>query len=214
MVVRARDVQLRLLLLAPRGSRLTELRTALAGLSDAIVIGDVESESAALAMYDASHPDAVLLATDWSDGSTLTTLHTLHCRDPRVALVVINMDATPLRVAAAVGVGARGYMMYESLEDLQDVVRLAARGGIACCSISARQLTERVVLSPELSPRERQIAAQVAAGQTNAEIASVLGIKASTIETHVERILKKITGRTRVDIATWWQRQAGLREAN
>jgi len=85
-----------------------------------------------------------------------------------------------------------------------------AEGGVACCSSSGNELARRIVQTRALSPRERLIAAQVAAGQTNSEIASTLGLKTATIDTHVERILRKIGGRTRVDIATWWLQHVGL----
>jgi DNA-binding CsgD family transcriptional regulator len=52
----------------------------------------------------------------------------------------------------------------------------------------------------------------VAAGHTSLEIAALLGIKPTTIETHIEHILRKIGGRSRIDIATWWQRQSGVPE--
>jgi DNA-binding NarL/FixJ family response regulator len=122
------------------------------------------------------------------------------------------MRPAPLRIAAAVAAGALGYVSDSGLHDLHLVLRLVACGGFGCCSASARELVRRLGLHTTLSARETIIAAQIGAGQTNTEIASALAVKASTIDTYVGRILRKISGRTRIDIATWWQRQAGLHD--
>ena len=43
-----------------------------------------------------------------------------------------------------------------------------------------------------LTPREYDVARWLAAGKTNAEIASILGARSRTIEKHVERVLEKL----------------------
>ncbi|MEQ1831580.1 MAG: helix-turn-helix transcriptional regulator [Candidatus Eisenbacteria bacterium] len=43
-----------------------------------------------------------------------------------------------------------------------------------------------------LTPREADVAHWLAAGKTNAEIASILGARSRTIEKHVERVLEKL----------------------
>lgn len=50
---------------------------------------------------------------------------------------------------------------------------------------------------PTLSPREREILALVARGFTSARIAKRLGLKPSTVRTHVEHIRDKLGVRTR-----------------
>ena len=54
-----------------------------------------------------------------------------------------------------------------------------------------------------LSRREREVAAMVAAGLTNREIASRLFIAERTAEGHVERIRNKLGVRSRTEVATW-----------
>jgi predicted ATPase/DNA-binding SARP family transcriptional activator/DNA-binding CsgD family transcriptional regulator len=52
-----------------------------------------------------------------------------------------------------------------------------------------------------LSPRERQIAALIAAGSTNAQIAAALGVAPRTVDTHVRNILKKLGAASRAEVA-------------
>jgi DNA-binding NarL/FixJ family response regulator len=54
-----------------------------------------------------------------------------------------------------------------------------------------------------LSPRQREVAALVAAGLVNREIGAVLRIGERTVESHVEAILRKLGFRRRTQIARW-----------
>ena len=54
-----------------------------------------------------------------------------------------------------------------------------------------------------LTPREREIAALVAEGLTNPQIAERLAISSGTVRIHVERILGKLGLTSRVQVATW-----------
>jgi DNA-binding CsgD family transcriptional regulator len=47
-----------------------------------------------------------------------------------------------------------------------------------------------------LSPREREVLALVASGDTNKEIGSALGISPRTVESHRESLVKKLKIRT------------------
>ncbi len=55
-----------------------------------------------------------------------------------------------------------------------------------------------------LTPRQHQVAALVAEGLTNREIASRLGIDERSAEGHVERIRDRLGFRSRTQIAAWW----------
>ncbi len=58
-----------------------------------------------------------------------------------------------------------------------------------------------------LSQREREIAALVAAGHTNRQIAAELGITERTVDTHVGHILGKLGLSSRAGVATWLTKQ-------
>jgi DNA-binding CsgD family transcriptional regulator len=54
-----------------------------------------------------------------------------------------------------------------------------------------------------LSPRELEVVALVAAGDSNAEIAHRLGISINTVERHVGNVYRKIDARGRADATAW-----------
>ena len=63
-----------------------------------------------------------------------------------------------------------------------------------------------------LTAREREVAALVAEGLTNAEIARRLVLTPGTVANHVEHILRATGFRCRVQVAVWAVRQGLLPE--
>jgi non-specific serine/threonine protein kinase len=55
----------------------------------------------------------------------------------------------------------------------------------------------------QVSPREAEIAALVATGMTNRQIAGKLHLAERTVDAHVEHILNKLGYRSRAQIAAW-----------
>lgn len=53
------------------------------------------------------------------------------------------------------------------------------------------------------TPREREVAALVAAGRTNRQIGRTLGIAEKTVEVHVRNVLGKLGAHSRAEIASW-----------
>jgi non-specific serine/threonine protein kinase len=68
---------------------------------------------------------------------------------------------------------------------------------------TARQGPERPAPRGGLTAREREVAALVAQGRTNRQIADALGVSQRTAENHVNRILAKLGARSRARIAAW-----------
>lgn len=122
---------------------------------------------------------------------------------------------TRLRAAlAAVQAGASRTIPASELADL--ATRLG--GGLTIDFAAAASLGQPMVILrllpatqgpdrfADLSAREREVAALVAEGLRNREIARRLGIREATVKDHVHRILEKtgLAGRTAVAVA--WRR--------
>ena len=58
-----------------------------------------------------------------------------------------------------------------------------------------------------LTPREQEVAALLAEGCTNAQVAQRLGIATKTAAIHVSNILAKLGMGSRTEVATWWIRR-------
>lgn len=57
---------------------------------------------------------------------------------------------------------------------------------------------------PTLTPRQQEVAALIADGLTNRDIAAQLGIDERSAEGHVERIRNRLGVRSRSQVAAWW----------
>jgi DNA-binding CsgD family transcriptional regulator/tetratricopeptide (TPR) repeat protein len=80
---------------------------------------------------------------------------------------------------------------------------LAASRGLDFPSSKGQPRAHNREGSDALTPREREVAALVARGFTNLQVAEELTISERTVEGHVERILGKLGFRSRAQIAAW-----------
>ncbi len=79
----------------------------------------------------------------------------------------------------------------------------ARRLGMKGVAYRADRLLTGLTGSARLTPREREIAALVADGSSNREIAATLVLSDRTVETHVQNILTKLGFHARTQIAGW-----------
>jgi DNA-binding NarL/FixJ family response regulator len=91
-----------------------------------------------------------------------------------------------------------------------EAIRHGLRPAGAERGVSARETPAAFSIATNLTQREREVAALVAAGLTNREIADQLVLSVRTVETHVDRILGKLNLHTRTQLAA---RLAGERRA-
>ncbi|GIW13862.1 MAG: hypothetical protein KatS3mg062_1301 [Tepidiforma sp.] len=64
-------------------------------------------------------------------------------------------------------------------------------------------------MQQQLSSREREVAALVTRGMTDAEIALTVGLSASTVKHYVETAMRKTSVTSRVSLATRWRDREG-----
>jgi len=61
----------------------------------------------------------------------------------------------------------------------------------------------------KLTAREEQVVRLIAAGKTQKETASELGISPHTVRTHLQRIYSRLGVRSNVELANWLAKQDG-----
>ncbi len=104
-----------------------------------------------------------------------------------LSAVKARLDERELRVEQAAG---RAFTLDEALAYARKLSLIAAQ-------------TQGAPALAELTPREREIAAMIAAGKSNREIARDLVISKRTVETHVSHILTKFDFSNRAKIVRW-----------
>lgn len=123
----------------------------------------------------------------------------------------------------ALQAGASGFLLKDTPPaDIIRAVRLVAGGEAMLSPSAARALIDKFSADPAaprraaaeralqvLTGREREVAAEVAQGHSNADIAAHLYMSEATVKAHLSRVLTKLDAANRVQVAIL-ARDAGL----
>jgi two-component system, NarL family, nitrate/nitrite response regulator NarL len=132
----------------------------------------------------------------------------LRATAPTTPVLGLVLTVGPAVVVAAAALGVRAFVSpSQPLDDVVGAVAAAARGETVCPPAVAALLFDQ--LGPgralrsdaELTARERQVAALVARGLSNKEIAAQLYVEPATVKNHVHRILQKLQCQRRGEAA-------------
>jgi DNA-binding NarL/FixJ family response regulator len=131
-----------------------------------------------------------------------------------VSLLILSASEQDEEVFSSLRAGASGFLLRDTdPATLIHAVRVVAGGEAALAPSVVRRVITELVSQPyprlpspqqldELTPREREIMALVAAGLSNDEIAEHLVISRATAKTHVSRALRKLNARDRAQLVT------------
>lgn len=125
-------------------------------------------------------PDVVLCAPALEQFDVSSALAILAEVRPGLPLIVVGQDLDAHTAADALRAGA------------EDIVHLRGEDRLARVVESAVSVRSRL---NTLSPRQRQVLALVARGNTSPEIATRLNISVKTVETHRGELMKRIGAR-------------------
>jgi DNA-binding NarL/FixJ family response regulator len=148
-------------------------------------------------------PDVVIMDIAMPRLNGVEAVLQIERRAPHVRVLVLSMYADEAYVTRAVRAGATGYILKDSADvDLIHAVTAVAEGksffspSVARVLLDeyVRQLSERGVADrfDTLSEREREVFQLVAEGHSNKEIATLLHISLTTVETHRAHIMEKL----------------------
>jgi len=177
---------------------------------DIEVVGKAASGTEALELVQNQHPDVLLLDLFMPGGDGFEVLRTLDRAGNRVASVVLTGSENQSDYVQVVRLGARGLVLKgDSPEKLFAAIRSVANGELAFSEEIAQQVLTSMAGEPReqattlrrLSERERQIAALVARGFKNRDIAAELAISENTVKRHLQSIFNKTGARDRLELA-------------
>ena len=176
------------------------------------VCGAAASGVEALKIVQSCHPDVLVLDLFMPDGDGFEVLRTLDRAGSRVASVVLTGSENQLDYVQVVRLGARGLVLKgDNPEVLFSAIRSVAGGELAFKDDVARQVLNSMASESRhtqhslhrLSDRERQIAALVARGLRNRDIAQQLSISENTVKRHMQSIFNKTGARDRLELAVF-----------
>ena len=191
------------------------LRVILSSAGDINVVAETDDGALAVAAVQQHRPDVVLMDIRMPrmDGITATAALRRLPTPPHV--VVLTTFQADEQVVAALRAGASGFLVKDTPPaDIITAVRVVAAGDAIVSPSVTRTLlshfedsaaSERHRVAAQrlgaLTGREREVAAAVGAGSSNAEIAKALFMSEATVKAHVSRLLSKLDVANRVHIA-------------
>ena len=160
--------------------------------------------------------DLLLLDLNMPGMSGMSAVEDLCALAPDVPIIVISVRETADDVRRAIDAGAMGYIPKSSTpEVMMSALQLVLSGGIYLPPNLLQTLPAANGGSTQngsggtddqlarLTPRQRDVLRLLAQGQSNKEIADVLGLAPGTVKIHISRILRafKVHNRTQAVIA-------------
>ncbi|GGS82265.1 response regulator [Nonomuraea spiralis] len=174
---------------------------------DMTVVAEAADGRAAIDTALAVRPDVVLadVRMPGADGIEVTRA----LAGTGIHVVVVTTFGLEEYVHAALRHGAAGFVLKRSGPALLvEAVRAAMNGDMLISpqltvKLLRQNAPRREASDVVLSGREEEIAALVAQGRTNAEIAAELHLSPGTVKNHIAVVQRKTGARNRVMIAAW-----------
>lgn len=163
------------------------------------VVGSACSVGEVLPALAEAEPDCLLLELTLPNGSPLQLIREARVRFPGLRIIVANVSADAEVVARALRAGAVGYIGNRNATDeLVEAIPAVAEGNSFVGEELSEELALRGVLGDSseplssLSDREYEVLKLLGSGTPVSRISEVLNISGSTVNTHRQRIMRKL----------------------
>ena len=196
------------------------LRLILEGAPGIEIVGEADDGVAAVELVADVAPAVVLMDVRMPRCDGVEATRRIRALPDPPAVVILTAFETDDFVLGALTAGAAGFLLkHTPPADLVAGIHQAAAGSMTFSPSVLRRLVSRATNRPAndgatarlgaLSEREREIAALVADGRTNAQIAAELFLALPTIKTHLARVFEKSGVTNRVQLALLVHQAAG-----
>jgi DNA-binding NarL/FixJ family response regulator len=186
------------------------------------VVAEASNGREAVRLAEEHKPDVAIIDVAMPLLNGIETTRQIVKRLPTTRVLVLSMHADEAYVTQILQAGATGYLLKDSADvDLMQAVSAVSIGksffspSIARVMLDdyVRQLADKGITDryESLSEREREVFQLIAEGKTNKEIAAVLFVSPSTVETHRAHIMEKLDLHSAAEIVLYAVRRGVIR---
>lgn len=209
---------IRLLLVDDHDVVRTGLRMLLESQPDLQIVGEAASGQAGLQSAIALRPDVIVMDITLPDLSGIEATRQVKEYLPAAQVVILTIHEDEQYFFEALKAGAAGYVPKRAApEDLINAIRAAHSGEMYIYPTLARALVSDYLTRAhsenpeqdaqdtigELTPREQEVLALLADGQSNDDIAARLEISRHTVARHRENLMRKLGLHNRSDLVKY-----------
>ena len=181
---------------------------------DLQVCGEASDVREARVALQQTEPDVVILDLSLRDSDGLELIKDIRARHRRLPVLVLSMHDEAIYAERLLGAGANGYIMKQAAADqLLTAVRRVLAGGIYVSEAVGASMIEKFATGgrssstgdpiTRLSNRELQVLNLIGRGKTTRETAANLNLSIKTVESHRQRIKKKLNLQTAAQLVQY-----------
>jgi two-component system, NarL family, response regulator NreC len=188
------------------------LRALLLADPDLEVVGEAGDGTEALRLAESLEPDVVLLDISMPPEDGIKTAQRLKERNSELFVLFLTMHEDEDMMHEALRTGASGYVIKRAEEsEIIQAIHAAFRGDIYVHPAMTRALLQQPVTTqhrrssqPEqLTRRELEVLRLLVRGNTNRQIAELLGLSVRTVENHRANLMGKLGLASRVELVDY-----------
>lgn len=179
------------------------LRALLEHEPDMTVVAEAVDGRESVRLAETEAPDVVVMDLAMPNMNGMEATRRILAASPRVGVVILSMHQDESYVLGSLKAGAKGYLLKDSIRsEVVQAIRAVSQGRSFLTRKVARILQEDYISRLQqrgledrydlLSDREREVLQMIAEGRSNKEVANLLNISLTTVETHRAHILQKL----------------------
>jgi DNA-binding NarL/FixJ family response regulator len=180
------------------------LRRLIENESDLAVCCEAESTSEAKACLRRCTPDAIIVDVSLKQGDGLEVIRDVRAHHPGMPVLVLSMHDEAIYAERMLAAGASGYIMKQEASDqFLIALRRVLDGGVYVSESVGSAMVDKVAAGrprvsqiDSLTNRELQVLNMIGQGLSTRQTAEALHLSVKTVESHRQRIKRKLSLRT------------------
>lgn len=179
------------------------LRFVLESEPGLVVVAEASNGREAVRLCEELKPDIAIVDIAMPQLNGIEAVSLIVKASPKTSPVILSMHTDETYILRALSVGAKGYMLKDAVEDeILPAIHAIQRGKSYFSPAIAKTLLEDYVRYLRqrgledsydlLTDREKEILQLLAEGRSNKEVANLLGLSVTTVETHRTNMMQKL----------------------